>query len=234
MGITASTNVTTEVKVRPRGVGSGGVNGGPNDPGPGDPRNWPPGFTREDAIEPEKYRIGMWVALASILMLFISLTSAYIVRQIPALNGGEVDWVPLQMPPVLWLNTAALLASSVTIEVARRALKRNEYGRFNRWIVTTTALGVGFLVGQFVAWRQLTDQGVYVDSHPHSSFFYLLTSLHGVHLLGGVIALGFVTVAALRLRIGMRKRAAVNVTALYWHFMDGLWVYLFLLLFFWT
>jgi cytochrome c oxidase subunit 3 len=234
MGITASTNVTTEVKVRPRGVGSGGGNGGPNDPGPGDPKSWPPGFTREDAIEPEKYRIGMWVALASILMLFISLTSAYIVRQVPALNGGEVDWVPLQMPPVLWLNTATLLASSVTIEVARRALKRNEYGRFNRWITATTALGVSFLAGQFMAWRQLTDQGVYVDSHPHSSFFYLLTSLHGVHLLGGVIALGFVTVAALRLRIGMRKRAAVNVTALYWHFMDGLWVYLFLLLFFWT
>ncbi|HEX8088865.1 MAG TPA: cytochrome c oxidase subunit 3 [Blastocatellia bacterium] len=232
MGITASTDVTTEVRAKPRGAGAGG--GGPQDPGPDDPKGWPPGFTREDAIEPEKYRIGMWVALASILMLFISLTSAYIVRQIPALNGGEVDWVPLQMPPVLWLNTAALLASSVTIEVARRALKRNEYGRFNRWIATTTILGIGFLAGQFIAWRQLTDQGVYVDSHPHSSFFYLLTSLHGVHLLGGVIALSFVTVAALRLRIGMRKRAAVNVTALYWHFMDGLWIYLFLLLFFWT
>lgn len=236
MGITATTDVTTEVKVRPSGVGAGGGtgNGGPQDPGPGGPKNWPPGFTREDAIEPEKYRIGMWVALASILMLFISLTSAYIVRQIPALNGGELDWVPLQMPPVLWLNTAVLLASSVTIELARRALKLNEYRRFNGWITVTTLLGVGFLAGQLIAWRQLTDQGVYVDSHPHSSFFYLLTSLHAVHLLGGVIALCFVTVAALRLRIGMKKRAVVNVTTLYWHFMDGLWVYLFLLLFFWT
>jgi cytochrome c oxidase subunit III len=236
MGITATTDVATEIKVRPSGVGGAGGSGsgGPQDPGPGDQKGWPPGFTREDAIEPEKYRIGMWVALASILMLFISLTSAYIVRQIPALNGGEVDWAPLQMPPVLWLNTLALVVSSVTIELARRALKRDEYHRFNRWIIVTTLLGIGFLAGQLVAWQQLAEQGIYVDSHPHSSFFYLLTSLHGVHLLGGVIALSFVTVAALRLRIGMKKRSAVNVTALYWHFMDGLWIYLFLLLFFWT
>lgn len=232
MGITA----TTDVKVKPGGAGTGGGNdnGGPQEPGPGDLKSWPPGFTREDAIEPEKYRIGMWVALASILMLFMSLTSAYIVRQIPALGGGEADWVPLEMPRVLWLNTVALLASSVTIELARRALKRNEYHRFNKWIVITTLLGIGFLLGQLIAWQQLAEQGVYVDSHPHSSFFYLLTSLHGIHLLGGVIALCFVTVAALRLRIGIKKRSAVNVTALYWHFMDGLWIYLFLLLFFWT
>ena len=236
MGVT----VTTDVKVKPSGIGAGsngpggGDNDGPRDPGPGESKSWPPGFTRDDAIEPQKYRIGMWVALASILMLFVSLTSAYIVRQIPALNGGAVDWVPLEMPLVLWVNTIALLLSSVTIEIARRALKRNEYQRFNRWIVITTLLGIGFLVGQFVAWQQLTRQGIYVDSHPHSSFFYLLTSLHAIHLLGGVIALCFVTIAALRLRIGMKKRAAVNVTTLYWHFMDGLWIYLFLLLFFWT
>jgi cytochrome c oxidase subunit 3 len=164
----------------------------------------------------------------------MALTSAYIVRQIPALSGGTADWTPLQVPPMLWLNTAALLLSSVTMELARRALKRNEYHRFNRWITITTILGIGFLIGQLIAWRQLTEQGIYVDSHPHSSFFYLLTSLHAVHLMGGVIALGFVTVAALRMRIGMKKRAAANVTALYWHFMDGLWIYLFLLLFFWT
>jgi cytochrome c oxidase subunit 3 len=167
-------------------------------------------------------------------MLFVSLTSAYIVRQIPALNGGQVDWISLEMPPVLWLTTAALVLSSVTIEIARRALKRNEYHRFNRWITITTLLGIGFLVGQLIAWRQLAEQGIFVNTHPHSSFFYLLTSLHGVHLLGGVIALCFVTVAALRMRIGMKKRSAVSVTTLYWHFMDGLWIYLFLLLFFWT
>jgi cytochrome c oxidase subunit 3 len=230
------TTLTADVNIRP-GVGASGGKHGPDggdSPGP-DPsgsKDWPPGWTSEDAIEPEKYRIGMWVGLASILMLFIALTSAYIVRGVPALSGGESDWLPLEMPRVLWLTTAVLLVSSVSIELARRALKRNEYAGFKRWIALTTLFGVAFLVGQLMAWQQLTAQGVYINSHPHSSFFYLLTSLHGVHLLGGVIALGYVTVAALRMRIGFRRRTAVDVTAIYWHFMDGLWIYLFGLLFF--
>ena len=96
----------------------------------------------------------------------------------------------------------------------------------------TTLLGVVFLAGQLIAWRQLAAQGVFINSHPHSSFFYVLTSLHGLHLLGGVIALSYVTVAAFRMRIGLKRRAAVDVTAIYWHFMDGLWIYVFVLLFF--
>lgn len=233
------TTITEDVKVRPGKVGGGGGGFGPGDggdpfkPEPKDPTEWPPGFSREDAIQPEKYRIGMWVALASILMLFVALTSAYIVRQIPAWNGGVDDWVPLDMPPVLWVNTIAILVSSMTIELARRALNRNDYARFNRWLIVTTVLGAAFIAGQFVAWKQLAAQGIYVNTHPHSSFFYLMTGVHGVHLLGGILALLYVTLAALRLRIGMAKRNAVKVTALYWHFMDGLWVYLFLLLFFW-
>jgi cytochrome c oxidase subunit 3 len=174
----------------------------------------------------------MWVALASILMLFVALTSAYIVRSVPALNGGTEDWAPIEMPRVLWLNTVILLISSVSMELARRALGRNEYDRFKGWISLTTLLGVAFLVGQLMAWRGLESQGVYVNSHPHSSFFYLLTSLHGLHLLGGVIALSYVTAAAFRMRIGFKRRTAVNITAIYWHFMDGLWIYLFGLLFF--
>lgn len=230
------TTLTADVNIRP-GVGASGGKRGPDggdSPGP-DPagsKDWPPGWTIEDATEPEKYRIGMWVGLASILMLFIALTSAYIVRGVPALSGGDSDWIPLEMPRVLWLTTGVLLLSSLSIELARRALKRNEYAGFKRWIALTTLFGVAFLVGQLMAWQQLTAQGVYINSHPHSSFFYLLTSLHGVHLLGGVIALGYVTVAALRMRIGFRRRTAVDVTAIYWHFMDGLWIYLFGLLFF--
>jgi cytochrome c oxidase subunit 3 len=228
------TSITTDVNVKPGVSGSEGTGdgGGPIDPGSRDPHNWPPGFTRDDAIEPQKYRIGMWVGLASILMLFVALTSAYILRQTQGISDVR-DWVPLDVPLVLWIDTFILLGSSVTIELARRALKRNQYEPFRRWISVTTLLGIGFLAGQIFAWRQLAGQGIYVDSHPHSSFFYLLTSLHGLHLFGGVIALAWVTLAALRLRIGMRKRTMVEVTALYWHFMDGLWIYLFLLLFFW-
>src|SRR5205807_6534020 len=147
-----------------------------------------------------------WVALASILMLFVALASAYIVRGVPALGGGQDDWLPIDMPSVLWLNTAVLLASSITIELARRALKKNEYERFKSWISLTTLLGLAFLGGQLMAWRQLTAQGVFINSHPHSSFFYLLTSLHGLHLLAGVIALAYVTVAAFSMRIGFKRR----------------------------
>ncbi|MGA9771939.1 MAG: cytochrome c oxidase subunit 3 [Blastocatellia bacterium] len=230
------TTITTDVNVKPTGAGadpkgSGGP-GGPFNPGPGGPNNWPPGFTRDDAIEPDKYRIGMWVGLASILMLFVALTSAYILRQTRGLSEIN-DWTPLEMPTALWFTTAALLTSSLTIELARRALKHNDYERFRVWISLTTLLGIAFLAGQILAWRQLAGQGIYVNTHPHSSFFYLLTSLHALHLLGGIIALAYVTVTGLRLRISQRRRTVVGVTALYWHFMDGLWVYLFLLLFFW-
>ena len=230
-----STSVTTGVKVTRGGLGAeAGGPGGPNDPGSGGGGGeWPPGFTREDAIEPNKYRIGIWVALASILMLFMALTSAVVVRQSPALNGGQHDWVALNVPPVLWINTVVLIVSSVTMDLARRALARNDYSGLKRWIVVTTVLGVAFLAGQVIAWRELAAQGIYVNSHPHSSFFYLLTSLHALHLLGGVMALCYVTANALRMRIGVKQRAAVGVAATYWHFMDGLWIYLFVLLFFW-
>jgi len=230
------TTITTDVNVKPTGAGADGKgsgdSGGPFKPGSGDSNNWPPGFTRDDAIEPDKYRIGMWVGLASILMLFVALTSAYILRQTKGLSEVH-DWIPLEMPAVLWFNTALILISSFSIELARRALKRNDYAGFRVWIAVTTLLGIAFLAGQIIAWRQLAGQGIYVNTHPHSSFFYLLTSLHAVHLLGGIIALAYVTIAGLRLRISLRRRTVVNVTALYWHFMDGLWVYLFLLLFFW-
>ncbi|HST19735.1 MAG TPA: cytochrome c oxidase subunit 3 [Blastocatellia bacterium] len=230
------TTITTDVNVKPSGAGTdgrgSGDSGGPFNLGSGDPNNWPPGFTRDDAIEPDKYRIGMWVGLASILMLFVALTSAYILRQTRGLSEVN-DWVPLEMPVVLWFNTALILISSLSIELARRALKRNDYERFRVWIALTTLLGIAFLAGQIIAWRQLAGQGIYVNTHPHSSFFYLLTSLHALHLLGGIIALAYVTIAGMRLRISLRRRTVVGVTALYWHFMDGLWIYLFLLLFFW-
>jgi cytochrome c oxidase subunit 3 len=220
-----STSITTDVKVG--SVREGGSGAGPFDPG--DPKNWPPGYSRDDAIEPAKYRIGMWVAIGSIAMLFLSLTSAYLFRED---KGAGRDWIPIRIPLALWISTAVIMASSLSFEIARRALRRNDYAAFSRWIAATTALGLCFLAGQILAWRELRAQGVYLNSNPHSSFFYLLTSLHGIHLAGGLIALGIVTTAALRLRISARKRNMAEVTAIYWHFMDALWIYLFALLFF--
>ena len=223
--------ISTDIKVKP-GLGAGSSTPGGDSPPPPKPPNqdepdWPPGFTHEDAIEPSKYRILMWLLITSVSMLFVALTSAYIFRQ-----ANRVNWRPLEIPAALWASTAMILMSSVSFELARRALRKNRFEPFRNWLLATTGLGVAFLIGQVVAWSQLAAQGLYLQSNPHSSFFYVLTGLHGVHLFGGLVALAYVAVAALRMRITMRKRNTIEVTSLYWHFMGGLWAYLFVLLFF--
>lgn len=178
-----------------------------------------------------RYRMGMWVALAAILMMFTSLTSAYIVRA-----ASSNDWQPIGMPRVLLLSTAFIVISSVSIEIARRKLKSAQQDSYKRWLLVTTALGVGFLGSQLLAWRQLVRQGIFVSSNPHSSFFYLLTATHGVHLLGGLLALTYLLVRTTKLQgnqVQSGPQAAAGAVTLYWHFMDALWIYLFLLLFFW-
>jgi cytochrome c oxidase subunit 3 len=179
-----------------------------------------------------RYRLGMWVALAGVVMLFTALTSAYIVRA-----AASNDWRPIAMPGVLWLSTAVIVVSSLTLESARRSLKQERDGVYSRWVLITTLLGLAFLVSQVTAWRQLVRQGVYLSSNPHSSFFYLLTAAHGVHLLGGILALAYLMLRtrSRRTNVGAESRriGTVDAVSIYWHFMDGLWVYLFLLLFFW-
>lgn len=178
-----------------------------------------------------RYRIGMWVAMASILMMFTALSSAYIVRA-----ASSNDWQPLKMPRILLLSTALIILSSGTIEAARRKWKDTVNHGQRRWLLITIALGVGFLVSQLLAWRQLVRQGVYVASHPHSSFFYVLTAAHGVHLLGGLTALVYLTLRARPPKENQlalaRSQAGADAVTLYWHFMDFLWLYLFVLLFF--
>jgi cytochrome c oxidase subunit III len=174
------------------------------------------------------YRLGLWFGLGAILMLFVAFTSAYVYRQ-----GLSLDWQPLKPLPILWFNTAVLVLSSLTLEWALRALKQDRTVSFGRWLGVTTLLGVTFLAGQYRAWTLLAAQGVFLGTNPHSSFFYLLTATHAVHLLGGVLALGYVMKGSLHQKYTSRSCTAVEVTAVYWHFMDGLWIYLFMLLFLW-
>ena len=174
------------------------------------------------------YRTGMWLALIGIARFFLAFTSAYIVR-----SGLSDDWAALAIPSLLWWNTLALLASSYTMERTRRSLNAGWREAGNRWVTATAALGLLFLAGQLLAWRQLAASGIYLATNPSSSFFYLLTGAHAVHLAGGLLALLYLTVAAWRYRLGPAKRTMVEVTSLYWHFMDGLWVYILLLLWVW-
>src|SRR6185436_16580641 len=150
-----------------------------------------------------RYRIGMLVSLASIAMLFTSLSSAYIVR-----SGVMNDWFPIAVPRVMFGSTALLLLASVSIEIARRKLKQDSSASYNRYLSLTVLLGIGFLASQLIAWRQLARQGIYISTHPHSSFFYLLTGVHGVHVAGGLLALGFVWLRAGRFVIAKRQAIA--------------------------
>jgi cytochrome c oxidase subunit 3 len=181
---------------------------------------------------PARYRVGIWVAIASIVMLFTALTSAYIVRM-----ASSNDWTPLRMPKVLWLSTAVILISSVTIEISKRSLKHQRNSQYGLWLTLTALLGVAFVGSQYAAWRNLAHQGVYMATNPHSSFFYLFTAVHGLHVLGGLLALAYLLLRTRKKRDSvegeLRRVGAAEAAAVYWHFLDGLWICLFLLLFFW-
>jgi cytochrome c oxidase subunit 3 len=192
--------------------------------GPGGSGGW-----HEYRVPTRTYRLGMWFALTGIVMLFAAFTSALVVRK-----GMSLDWVSVAVPRVLWLNTGVLLASSVTLEHSRRALARGVAGRFTGWLYATLVLGLVFIGGQLVAWQELASRGVYLATNPSSSFFYVLTAAHGVHLLGGVIGLGYVVFRAGNIARGIARRTPVEVTAIYWHFMDALWIYIFFLLMRWS
>jgi cytochrome c oxidase subunit 3 len=219
------TSAPPEIAIDPKrnhsnGGGRGDRWGGDDSEGRGDsnPRNF--------ETSPQAYHLGMMLALASVLMLFVALSSAYVMRQ-----GQGQDWLPIAMPTLLLPNTFALLLSSFTLELSRRSLKRQSVGSLQGWLTVSALLGLIFLVGQLTIWRALAAQGIYLGSNPHSSFYYLLTGAHAVHLMGGLIALGYLVFRAWQ--SNRVTQTALGVAALYWHFMDGLWVYLLLLLFVW-
>jgi cytochrome c oxidase subunit 3 len=195
-------------------------------------------------------RLGLICGIATVSMVFISLTSAYVVRQgLPTFDGATNsyvrDWGQVQLPWLLLaINTVLLLVSSLTMEFARRDIKRRaalaplqsmpgislgEEKSFP-WLGVTVLLGFGFLVGQWLAWGELKARGFFVDTNPNSSFVYLLTAAHAVHLAGGIIALLWASVTSLLHRPVEGRRIVVDVTAWYWHFMAVLWIYVFALL----
>ena len=177
------------------------------------------------AIPQRAYFTAIQLALAGIVMFFMALTSSFLVRK-----GLGDDWVSFTLPRILWANTLVLLASSGAIQFARARLRSGDNEGFRRWWAITTALGALFLVGQFAAWRQLAAQGVFLVTNPSSSFFYLLTALHGLHLLGGIVALLYVTYRPWQ-RSRITQSTAADLVSIYWHFMDGLWIFLFALLY---
>jgi cytochrome c oxidase subunit III len=210
-----------ERRERSRPLASSG-NGGRNlAPAGGDAR-------RLRDYSPPPSSTGIWVGLAAISMTFAALTSALIVRQ-----GSALDWRHLTLPGILYANTVVLLASSFTLELARRRVQvfmrgsSQEVTQPARWLYLTLFLGLLFVAGQYIAWLQLRSQGLYLATNPNSSFFYVLTAMHALHVTGG---LGGLVRVIHKVNNATLRKSTLDATSRYWHFMDALWVYLLVLL----
>ncbi|MGH9723941.1 MAG: cytochrome c oxidase subunit 3 [Candidatus Acidiferrales bacterium] len=202
------------------GPRSGNAGRGPGgQPGaPGDGEALRPGVTPQRA-----YVTGMTVALAGIVLYFMALVSAFIVRR----NIAGDEWLPLQIPVILWVTTPVLILSSFTIVRAGKRLKEGDEDGFRLWWNLTAALGIFFFLGQVSSWAQLSQAGLNLASNPSRGFFYVFTASHAIFLLGGFLA---VTSVAFWLPRHLSRATAIEVLSMYWHFLDGLWVFLFLLL----
>jgi cytochrome c oxidase subunit III len=194
-----------------------------------------------------RYRLAVLSGLAGDFVFFAVLVSAFFVR--PTAGHIDVganfvsDWHPIAIPPILWINTAILLISSLTIEVARRqlfheidvmeewlGLGRPAVKRAAPWLFATILLGGLFLTGQWIAWQQLSAEGLYFATNPNSHFFYLVTGAHAVHLFLGLFALVFAMVAIFRLRKVEMRQIALDCTTWFWHAMTLFWIFIFVLL----
>lgn len=203
----------------------GGGGGGERPPDGGDDGD-DRGRNRPDRRPSQRrFSTAITIVMVSILMFFMALASAFLV-----LHHSSHVWVAVHLPWILWVNTAVLIGSSFMLERARARLSLGDDRGFRKLWLVTTAMGFLFVAGQLVAWRELAAQGVYIASNQASSFFYIFTGAHGVHLLGGVAALLFVLLRNFE-KAQISRSLAAEITSYYWHFMDGLWIFLFALLY---
>lgn len=177
-------------------------------------------------MNPKKF--ALWLFMVSVIMIFGALTSAYIVRQ------AEGNWLDFDMPPMFWITTGIILLSSFTMHWAYFAVKKDKLETAKVAMSITVVLGIAFLIGQFLGWQQLVANGVYLVSRESSgvsgSFLYIISGLHGLHVISGVIVLLVMLIFVFRVKVHSRNLAPIEMCTTYWHFLDGLWLYLFLFL----
>lgn len=166
------------------------------------------------------YPIGLVGLLATVGMLFAAFSAALLMRR------GGADWSRVALPPIVWANTALLLASSGAVELARRAVRRDALPALGRWLALAALLGVLFLAGQVAAWSMLVARGVLLPTSPHAAFFYMLSAVHGAHVAGGLGALGWTLRRALAGAYTSGHETGLTHAAIYWHVVGGVWVYL--------
>ncbi len=211
--------------MRNRGGGGGSDGGGDNHKND---------FYDETESKPnDKFRIGMWFLLLVVMMTFGGLIGAYIVIS----TKSEMEWKPFDLPFQVWVSTVLILASSLTYQISKNALQAENQNKAKNWLLATTVLGGMFISSQILAWFDLVQSGVYMASNPYAGFFYILTAVHALHVFGGILVLGYILLRTWNQTFSgeeLEKRKAIsNSVGLYWHFMDGLWIVLFVLLGFW-
>lgn len=172
-----------------------------------------------------RYATAIVLAMISIVMFFMGMVAAFIF-----LRATNHNWVALRLPGIVWFNTLVLLGSSAVIELARKRLAAGGVEQFRKLWMVATGLGLLFLAGQLVAWRELLIAGLHIWTTQAASFFYIFTALHGVHLTGGICVLLYVGFRRFEFA-RVSRSAAAEVASYYWHFMDGLWFFLLLLLY---
>lgn len=199
-----------QVDTAPHGGGGPGASAG----------NGRPGVN----ARPGPYPMGLMALLATVAMLFAAFTAALLVRR------SGADWVPVELPSIVWANAAVILVSSALIELSKTSLRRGDRAFTPVWLACGAVLGLFFLAGQVVAWRALIDQGILLPSNPHAAFFYMLSAIHGAHVLGGLGALAWTLRRAMGGAYTSSAHTGLSHAAIYWHFVGITWVYLLILL----
>lgn len=174
------------------------------------------------SMNPKKFIL--WLFIVSVVMLFASQTSAYLVRR------AEGNWMEFQIPAIFTYSSIVLVLSSLSMQWAYFSAKKDNFRNLRIAISFTFALGMAFLWMQFQGWRELVAMNVYFVGNPSGSFFYVFTGLHGFHLISGLIVLLVALVSSFKMKVHSKRLTQLEICATYWHFLDLLWIYLFFFL----
>jgi cytochrome c oxidase subunit III len=180
------------------------------------------GIGQNLSMNPKKFLL--WLAIVSIIMMFAAFTSAYLVRR------AEGNWLEFAIPKLFTYSTIVLVLSSISMQLAYFAAKKDDFTLLRLSISITFVLGITFLVMQWLGWGELIKNNVFFVGNPSGSFFYVLSGLHGLHIISALIVLVFALVAAFKLKIHAKKLSQIEMCVTYWHFLDFLWLYLFMFL----
>jgi cytochrome c oxidase subunit III len=175
-------------------------------------------------INPQLF--ALWVGMASVVMLFGAFTSAYIVKQ------GAGNWLQFTMPTAFFISSALIVVSSILLHIGYNAYKSKAYSKYRIMVLVTTLLGIGFVALQYVGWATLFNNGVDLKSNVGGSFFYLITGMHALHVLGGIAVLLLTTLNAYMAPVyyNEKRRNRIEMATHFWHFLGALWIYLFIFL----